>query len=359
MEVTLVTGSAGLVGSTAILRFARRSQLVIGVDNDTRGELFGANGSIVGNIRILKERLGDQYLHEFVDIRDEDAVDRILRTYGRDIEAIIHTAAQPSHDWAATDPVTDFSINAAGTLNLLEATRRYARDAVFVYLSTSKVYGDRPNRLPFVQLPTRWDLPSDHPLHGGIDEDFGVDQCVHSLFGASKLSGDVFVQEYGRYFGLVTGVFRVGCVTGARHAGVEQHGFLSHLVKTLMGGDTYTIFGYEGKQVRDNIHAEDLVRAIEAFASNPDSGQVYNLGGSRRSNCSVREAIAAVEDRMPDHAKTEYRDVPRRGDHRWYISNCSKFRKRYPEWTPRFDMEDILDELVQESVSGLSEREGS
>lgn len=347
MDVTVVTGSAGLIGSTAVLRFAPRCDLVVGIDNDTRGELFGPSGSVAENVTTLEKKLGDRYRHRAVDVREQEAVNTILQRYGGDVATVVHAAAQPSHDWAASDPTTDFLINAGGTFNLLEATRTHAEGATFVYLSTSKVYGNRPNQLPFVELPSRWDLPTDHPRYDGIDEAFGVDQCVHSLFGTSKLSGDLFVQEYGRYFDLTTGVFRAGCVTGARHAGVEQHGFLSHLVKTLVRGDTYTIFGYGGKQVRDNIHAEDLVRAIEVFVSNPKPGEVYNLGGSRWANCSVIEAISAIEERVPGSPDTEYRERPRKGDHQWYISDCSKFRKHYPGWTPQYDMDDIIDELVE------------
>lgn len=350
MDVTLVTGSAGLIGSTAALRFVSRSDLVVGIDNDTRGKLFGASGSVADNLRTLETRLGDRYVHREVDIRDEDAVRQIFQRYGDDILTIVHAAAQPSHDWAATDPRTDFSINAVGTFNLLEATRQHAEDAIFVYLSTSKVYGDRPNRLSFVELPSRWDLPTDHPQYDGIDEEFGVDQCIHSLFGTSKLSGDVFVQEYGRYFGLTTGVFRAGCVTGARHAGVEQHGFLSHLVRTLVRGDTYTILGYDGKQVRENIHAEDLVRAIEAFVSAPRTGEVYNIGGGRRCNCSILEALSHMEELLSRPPRTEYEEAHRKADHRWYISDCSKFRQHFPDWQPEYDMDDIIEELVDASA---------
>lgn len=350
MDVTLVTGSAGLIGSTTALRLASRSDLVVGIDNDTRGKLFGASGSVADNLQALETRLGDQYVHREVDVRNEDAVRQIFQHYGEDIVAIVHAAAQPSHDWAATDPRTDFSINAVGTFNLLEATRQFAEDATFVYLSTSKVYGDRPNQLPFVELPSRWDLPTDHPQHDGIDEDFGVDQCTHSLFGTSKLSADVFVQEYGRYFGLAAGVFRAGCVTGARHAGVEQHGFLSHLVRTVVRGDTYTILGYDGKQVRDNIHAEDLAGAIEAFLSAPRTGEVYNIGGGRRCNCSILEALSHVEELLGQPPRTGYQQAHRKADHRWYISDCSKFRRHYPGWEPEHEMEDIMMELAETAL---------
>lgn len=355
MSIVLVTGSAGLVGSTAALHFGAKADVVVGIDNDMRGQLFGASGSVAPNRRLLKERLGDRYAHYAVDVRDSDSLAEIFATYGSDIEAVIHTAAQPSHDWAAGNPAVDFSINATGTFRLLEAVRQQAPQATFVYLSTSKVYGDRPNRLPFVEKETRWELPPKHPQYDGIDESFGVDQCAHSLFGASKLAGDVFVQEYGRYYELKTGVFRSGCVTGPRHAGVEQHGFLSHLVKTAVRGDTYTVFGYHGKQVRDNIHADDLVAAIDAFVTDAEPHAVFNIGGGRRSNCSVLEALSLVEERTGQPTSTEYVEEHRRADHRWYISDCSRFRDRYPEWTRTYGIEAIVDELVE----AVSEAPGS
>lgn len=350
MDVTIVTGSGGLVGSSAVLRFAGRDDVVVGIDNDMRGELFGPAGSVADTVTFLENRLDDRYEHWAIDVRDESAVDRVLRKYGDDVRAVIHAAAQPSHDWAAGDPRTDFSINAAGTLNLLEATRAHAENAAFVLLSTNKVYGDRPNRLPFVERSTRWELPEDHPLHSGIDEDFGIDQCVHSLFGASKLSADVLAQEYGRYYGMSTGVFRAGCVTGGRHAGVKQHGFLSHLVRTVVRGETYTVIGHAGKQVRDNVHGDDLAEAMAAFVSDPNPAEVYNLGGGRRCNCSLVEALSHVEDVLSRSANTEYRSSPRKGDHRWYISDCSKFREDYPGWAPEYGMDAIIEELVEAAL---------
>lgn len=347
MAITVVTGSAGLVGSSAAVRFFEQGQTVVGIDNDMRGQLFGDSGSVRPNVQYLEERLGDGYVHESADVRDESAMNRIFQTYGSDVETVLHAAAQPSHDWAAGDPATDFSINANGTLILLEATRQHAEEATFLFLSTSKVYGDQPNDLPFVERGTRWELPREHSLYSGIDESFGIDQCLHSLFGASKLSADLLVQEYGRYFDMATGVFRAGCVTGPRHAGVEEHGFLSHLVKTVVRGDNYTIFGHGGKQVRDNIHADDLAAAIGAFVAEPEPGEVFNIGGGRRCNCSLLEALSRVEDLTGRSANTSYTATPRRGDHRWYISDCSKFRSQYPSWTPEYDMETILCELVE------------
>lgn len=358
MDVTIVTGSAGLVGSSAVLRFAYRGDTVVGVDNEMRRELFGPAGSVAETVALLEDRLGGRYEHRAIDVRDESAVDRILRTYGDDVRAVIHAAAQPSHDWAAGDPRTDFSINAAGTLNLLESTRAHAEDAAFVLLSTNKVYGDRPNRLPFVERATRWELPKNHPLYSGIHEDFGIDQCVHSLFGASKLSADVLAQEYGRYFGMATGVFRAGCVTGGRHAGVEQHGFLSHLVSTVVRGGTYTVIGHAGKQVRDNIHADDLADAMAAFVSEPNPAEVYNIGGGRRCNCSLVEALSNVEDLLSRPADTEYRSTPRKGDHRWYISDSGKFCEHYPAWAPEYDMDGIMEELVEAALDEDMASEG-
>lgn len=351
MEVTLITGAGGLVGSTAVDEFVDRSDLVVGVDNNMREEFFGETGSIADTVAELCERWGERYEHRSLDVRDRTAVQELIEKYGSDLSVVIHAAAQPSHDWAASFPRRDFSTNAVGTFNLLEAVRRHSEDATVVYVSTSKVYGDKPNRLPLVERETRWDLPGEHSQYDGITEDFGVDQRVHSLFGASKLSADLVAQEYGRYYGLNVGIFRSGCVTGARHAGVEEHGFLSHLVKTIVRGETYTIFGYSGKQVRDNIHATDLVRAFSAFINRPKPGEVYNIGGGRRSNCSVIEAIAAVEKRIGDSAATEYQAKHRKGDHKWYISDISKFRTDYPEWTPELDMDDIFDDLVGSALS--------
>lgn len=350
MKATLVTGSGGLVGSAAVDEFVDRCDLVVGVDNNMREEFFGGDASIADTVVSLSERWGDRYEHRSLDVRNRTAVEELIETYGSDVSVVIHAAAQPSHDWAASFPRRDFSTNAVGTFNLLEAVRRHAEDATVVFASTSKVYGDKVNRLPLVERETRWELPGEHPQYDGITEDFGVDQRLHSLFGASKLSADLVAQEYGRYYGLDVGIFRSGCVTGARHAGVEEHGFLSHLVKTIVRGETYTIFGYSGKQVRDNIHATDLARAFSAYINRPKSGEVYNIGGGRRSNCSVIEAIAAVEERIGESAATEYQAKHRKGDHKWYISDCSKFKTDYPEWTPEFDMDDIFDDLVESAV---------
>lgn len=346
MSVTLITGSGGLIGSAAVERFAREGNLVIGLENDMRRELFGENGSVAETIDDLKEALGDQYVHRSVDIRDRASVEEVVERYGSNISVVVHAAAQPSHDWAASYPRIDYSINALGTFNVLESVRRYAEESVFIYVSTSKVYGTRPNELPLIDHNTRWDLPASHPQYDGITEDFGIDQCLHSLFGASKLSADIQVQEYGRYYEMATGIFRAGCVTGARHAGVEEHGFLSHLVRTIVQGGTYEIFGYSGKQVRDNIHAADLVNAFAAFTNNPTPGEVYNIGGSRENSCSVIEAISSVEKRIPESVNTKYVPRSRKGDHRWYISDYSKFVEDYPDWSPRYDLEEIIEDLV-------------
>lgn len=351
MGVALVTGAGGLVGSAAVDEFAKRSESVVGVDNNMREQFFGEAGSIADTVAMLCERWGDRYEHQSLDVRDRTAVDELIAKFGSDLSVVVHAAAQPSHDWAASYPRRDFSTNAVGTFNLLEAVRRHSEDATVIYVSTSKVYGDEPNRLPFIERETRWELPNDHPQYDGIDENFGVDQRLHSLFGASKLSADLVAQEYGRYYGLNVGIFRSGCVTGARHAGVEEHGFLSHLVRTVVRGETYTIFGHSGKQVRDNIHATDLVRAFAAFVDQPKPGEVYNIGGGRRNNCSVLEAISAVEERIGESAVTEYQGEHRKGDHKWYISDCSKFETDYSDWTRKFDMDAIFDDLVESALS--------
>lgn len=351
MRVAIVTGSGGLVGSSAALRFAVDADLVVGIDNNMRTELFGVSGSVAPNIAELRDRLDHGYEHLDVDIRDTSEIDRVMRRFGQDLSVIVHTAAQPSHDYAAQVPQTDFSINAVGTFNLLESMRRHAPEAVFIFTSTSKVYGDHPNRLPLVEMKTRWDLPEAHELYHGIPETASIDQSVHSLFGASKLCADVMVQEYGRYFGLKTGVFRAGCITGGRHAGVEQHGFLSHLVRTVVADETYTIFGHGGKQVRDNIHAADLVEAFALFCTDPDPGAVFNIGGGRTCNCSVLEALVHTGRIASCEPATEYTETPRKGDHVWYISDRAKLESRYPQWSPKYDLESILEELVEAAVS--------
>jgi CDP-paratose 2-epimerase len=348
MALAIVTGAAGLVGSQAVRQLADRGLAVVGIDNDLRRHFFGDEASTAWN-RVQLERTVPHYRHYAVDIRDQDSIDKIFSDHARDIELVIHTAAQPSHDWAAREPMTDFSVNATGTLVLLEATRHHCPDATFIFTSTNKVYGDNPNKLPLVELDTRWEIDPAHPYHvEGIAENMSIDQCKHSLFGASKVAADVMVQEYGRYHGMPTGVFRGGCLTGGAHSGTELHGFLSYLMRCCVDGREYTVHGYEGKQVRDNIHAADLVNMFWHFHQSPRPGEVYNAGGSRHSNCSMREAIALCEEICGRRLRWRYQDTNRIGDHIWYISDVSKFRAHYPAWTFQYDLTAILVEIHEQ-----------
>jgi len=359
MAVVLVTGAAGLIGSEAVLFFADKGYDVVGVDNDLRRYFFGDEGSTAPR-RATLERLGIAYRHVDADIRDAQAMERLFAGYGRDVAVVIHTAAQPSHDWAAREPLTDFTVNANGTLILLEMTRRYCPDAPFIFTSTNKVYGDMPNRLPLVELETRWGVAEGHPYgRHGIDESMSIDTSMHSLFGVSKTAADLLVQEYGRYFGLKTACFRGGCLTGPAHAGAQLHGFLSYLVKCAVTDRPYTVFGYKAKQVRDNIHSRDLVNAFWHFAAAPRSGEVYNIGGSLFSNCSMIEAIDHVQRLLGRPMRWSYDDASRAGDHVWYISDVRKFRSHYPEWTPVYTMERILEELVAEMTERVVRAEES
>lgn len=345
MSVAIVTGSAGLVGSEAVSYFAGLGFHVVGIDNDMRRQFFGEDATT----RLSLERLQasvTNYDHHSIDIRDEQAVTAIFERYRDDIALVIHTAAQPSHDWAAREPFIDFTVNANGTLVLLEAMRAQAPDAVFIFTSTNKVYGDRPNELPLREMDTRWEIDPSHPYADGISEDMSVDQCLHSLFGASKLSADVLVQEYGRYFGLRTACFRGGCLTGPNHSGTQLHGFLSYLVKCTVTGAPYTVYGYQGKQVRDNIHSADLIRAFDAFYRQPRCGQVYNIGGGRFSNCSMIEAITISQELADRELDWSYQNDNRIGDHKWWISDLAKFRNHYPEWEPAYDVPMIIEEII-------------
>jgi CDP-paratose 2-epimerase len=286
------------------------------------------------------------YVHVEADIRDEAALERVFREYEKDICLVVHTAAQPSHDWAAREPRTDFTVNANGTLNLLEMTRQHCPAAVFIFTSTNKVYGDTPNQLPLVEKELRWELAPEHPYaRHGIDEHMSIDQSKHSLFGASKVAADVLVQEYGRYFSLRTACFRGGCLTGPGHSGTQLHGFLSYLMKCAVTGAPYTVFGYKGKQVRDNIHSLDLVNMFWQFFQNPRSGEVYNAGGSRHSNCSMREAVARCEEITGKKMNITYQDANRSGDHIWWISDVRKFQTHYPGWKYQYDISAILQEI--------------
>lgn len=347
MEIGIVTGSAGLIGSEAVRFFAKKNFKIIGIDNNMRKVFFGEEASTEENKKKLQEEI-PRYIHYDIDIRERQKIEKLFKEYSTDIKLIIHTAAQPSHDWAAKDPFTDFTINANGTLLLLEMTRIHCPQAVFIFTSTNKVYGDNPNYLPLVELETRWELDEKHPYcKNGIDETMSVDQTMHSLFGASKLAADSLVQEYGKYFGMKTVCFRGGCLTGPRHKGTMLHGFLHYLVKCAIEGREYTIFGYKGKQVRDNIHSYDLVNAFYHFYQNPRIGEVYNIGGSRYSNCSMIEAISLCEKNTGKKINYVYVDKPRMGDHIWWISDIGKFKSHYPEWKLTYNVEDIIQEIYK------------
>jgi len=346
MPVAIVTGSAGLIGSETCKALDKEGFSVVGIDNDMRSYFFGDDASTKKSERGLQETLRD-YRANAIDIRDWDKIDALFREYGSDISLVVHTAAQPSHDWAAREPLTDFGVNATGTLHLLEATRLHAPDAVFIFTSTNKVYGDRPNELPLQELSSRWEIDPDHSYAIGIDEQMSIDQTKHSLFGASKVAADVLVQEYGRYFGMKSAVFRGGCLTGPAHAGAELHGFLAYLMRCIVEKRPYRIFGYKGKQVRDNIHSADLVSAFLAYYKNPRVGEVYNIGGSRHSNCSMLEAIEAGEKLSGNKLDFSYVEDNRIGDHIWYISDVRKFQNHYPDWQYQYDMDGILREIYE------------
>ena len=350
MSVAIITGSAGLVGSEAVRYFAGQGMQVVGIDNDMRKAMFGAGASTRWQVEALQRELGSRYRHLDADIRSAGAISRLFREYGRDITLVVHAAAQPSHDWAAKRPRVDFGINAQGTLNLLEATRKRAPQSVFIFTSTNKVYGDSPNRLPLIEQATRWEIDPQHRYADGILEDFSIDQTLHSVFGASKVAADVMVQEYGRYFDLQTVCFRGGCLTGPNHSGSEQHGFLSYVMKCVLTDTPYTVYGYRGKQVRDNIHSADLIAAFDRVFKAPRAGEVYNIGGGRRSNCSMLEAIAICERIAGRQLRWTYSDTNRTGDHIWWVSGLSKFRAHYPGWEVTRGVEDICRDIHDAGV---------
>lgn len=344
-DTILVTGSAGLIGSEAARFFAGEGFRVVGVDNDTRAYLFGPDASTKWNRRRLENEI-DGYVHVDADIRDPGAMDRVFADCAGRIALVIHTAAQPSHDWAARDPHLDFSINATGTLNLLELARKHCPEAPFIFTSTNKVYGDTPNRLPLVETDRRFEIDESHPFFArGIDETMSIDRTMHSLFGASKVAADVLVQEYGRYFGMKTACFRGGCLTGPSHSGTQLHGFLAYLMRCTATGTPYSVFGYGGKQVRDNIHSADLIAAFWHFFKAPRSAAVYNIGGGRRSNCSMIEAIEMCEAIAARRLDWTYVEENRAGDHIWWISDISRFEADYPGWSLTFGVGDILEEI--------------
>lgn len=344
MKTAIVTGSSGLIGSEAVRRLAREDFRVIGIDNDMRARFFGAEASTAA---VREQLVGELkcFTHKDLDIRDAGGLDGVFREHARQLELVIHTAAQPSHDWAASDPETDFEINATGTMRLLEATRRHAPEVTFIFLSTNKVYGDRPNNLPLIEQERRYEIPADHAYAKGIDESMSLDQCTHSLFGVSKASADLMVQEYGRYFDMKTACFRGGCLTGPAHAGTKLHGFLSYLMRCVMTGDPYTVYGYKGKQVRDNIHSHDLVAAMLEFHAAPRVGEVYNIGGGRGNDCSMLEAIDLCEELTGRKLEWTYQEQNRIGDHLWWITDMSKFQSHYPGWRQEYDLRRTLAEI--------------
>lgn len=357
MSVAIITGSAGLIGAETARFLHAKGLDVVGIDNDMRRHFFGEPASTAWSRRELERTLAN-YTHAEIDIRDQAAVMDLFARYGGDVAVVVHAAAQPSHDWAASDPAMDFTINANGTLVLLEAVRRHCPDAPFIHCSTNKVYGDTPNRLPLVELETRFELAPEHPWsRNGIDETMSIDGSTHSLFGVSKAAGDLLVQEYGRYFGMKTACFRGGCLTGPGHSGAPLHGFLAYLVKCAVTGEAYTVLGYKGKQVRDNIHSFDLVNAFWHFFRKPRSAAVYNIGGGRHSNCSMLEAIAVCEEMTGRPMNWSYSDQNRIGDHIWWIGDVGRFQADYPEWSFRYDIRGIMSEIHAAAVERHGKRE--
>ena len=346
-NICVVTGSSGLIGSESVEFFSEKFDKVVGIDNNMRMQFFGADASTEWNTQRLLGSVSN-FEHHAADIRDIDALDKIFALYGTDIKLIVHTAAQPSHDWAAREPITDFTVNANGTINLLEITRKHCPKATFIFTSTNKVYGDTPNYLPLIELEHRWEIAEDHPYYKkGIDELMSIDHTKHSLFGASKVAADVVAQEYGRYFEMNVGIFRGGCLTGPKHSGTQLHGFLSYLMKCAITGDKYTVFGYKGKQVRDNIHSWDLVNMFWHFHQSPRHGEVYNAGGGRFSNCSMAEAITICEKITAQKMNYTYSEINRIGDHIWWVSDTSKFEAHFPGWKLHYNVEDILRQIHQ------------
>ena len=352
MPIAIITGAGGLIGSEAVGHFVAEGFDVVGIENDMRAQFFGPESSTSHvTERLVAEH--PEFRWENADIRDTETVERIFREHAGQIELVIHTAAQPSHDWAASAPQVDFGVNANGTLNLLEAARAHCPDAPFVFCSTNKVYGDTPNRLPLLSLEKRLELPEDHHYFKGIDTSMSNDASTHSLFGVSKAAADLLVQEYGRYFEMPTVAFRGGCLTGPQHAGAKLHGFLAYLMKCVVTGTPYTVFGYEGKQVRDNIHSADLIAAFDAFRKNPKPHAVYNIGGGRFSNCSMLEAIEVCEKVSGQTLSWTMGEAPRIGDHRWWISDLSAFQADYPGWALTRSMDEVLAEIHEAAVTAV------
>jgi CDP-paratose 2-epimerase len=349
MPTAIVTGSGGLIGSETVKHFVAQGFDVIGLENDLRSYFFGPEASTRPNTDRLVDSL-ESFRSIDVDIRDRDAVEKVFRDHASSLDLIVHTAAQPSHDWAAREPHTDFTVNANGTLNLLQAAREHKPEATFIFCSTNKVYGDRPNFLPLEDTGMRLELPEDHEYFPGVPTSMSIDHTMHSLFGASKVAADILVQEYGRYFDMPTVCFRGGCLTGPAHAGAKLHGFLSYLMKCTVTGDKYTIFGYDGKQVRDNIHSVDVVQAFQLFHESPRAAAVYNLGGGRQSNVSMREAIEKCQQIAGKELDWELSDQARAGDHRWWVSDLSEFQRDYPQFKLQYGIDEVLQEIHDVNV---------
>jgi len=345
MSIVLVTGSCGLVGSETVKFFISKGFEVVGIDNNSRLKFFGKDGD-VNWVKKNLVKYYKNYIHKNIDIRNYSNLEKIFKKYKNSIKLIVHSAAQPSHDWAKKKPFIDFNINALGTLNLLNLTKKYSYNAPFIFMSTNKVYGDNPNKLPLKELSSRWEITKKHKFFKGINESMSLDNAVHSFFGASKCYADLIVQEYGKNYGLKTACFRAGCITGPNHSGAKLHGFLSYLVKSSIKKKSYSIIGYKGKQVRDNIHSYDLIKCFWSFFKKPRTGEIYNIGGSRYSNCSVIEALDYVESLMNIKIKKNYQKVNRIGDHIWYISDTSKFKKHYPSWKQQYNTKKIIEELI-------------
>jgi CDP-paratose 2-epimerase len=350
ISLAIVTGSGGLIGSESVRHLVESGYDVVGLENDMRAQFFGRSASTAGTTNHLLSTYPGEFRSLPLDIRDSDGVLRVVRKHQKRLSLVVHAAAQPSHDWAASDPQTDFAINANGTMNLLEAVRHKKPDATFVFMSTNKVYGDNPNRLPLSAAGNRFQLPADHEYFGGIDTSMPIDHCTHSLFGVSKVAADLMVQEYGRYFGMPTVCFRGGCITGPAHAGARLHGFLSYLMRCTITGERYTVLGYGGRQVRDNIHAADVLKAVDAFSRNPKCAAVYNLGGGRENSVSVLEAIGMCQQIAGRKLDYTLCDEPRIGDHRWYISDLSPFELDYPEFELSYGIEAVLREIHDSNV---------
>jgi CDP-paratose 2-epimerase len=348
MSIALITGAAGLVGSEAVSFFHEKGFEIIGIDNNLRKFFFGKDGSTI-NVKKDLLKKNKRFRNFNLDIRNFNQLEKIFKRYSKNIKIIIHCAAQPSHDYGKNYPRIDFDVNASGTLNLLELTKKYCPNSVFIFMSTNKVYGDNPNKLKIIENKTRWELNKNDIYFKGINETFSIDNCIHSFFGASKAYSDLIVQEYGKNIGLKTVCFRGGCITGPNHNGAKLHGFLSYLVKNTLNQKTYSLIGYKGKQVRDNIHSLDLINCFWEFFKKPKRGEIYNIGGGRFSNCSIIEALDLVENISKIQIKRKYIKKPRTGDHIWYISDISKFKKDYPNWRQIYNTKKIINELINEN----------